>query len=425
MLFASLLIHLLTATAATKNSLQGKSSGGATITIPVQKQMVPVHRNNETVSYKSAYFGTIQLGVGTYKQELAVTFDTASGQVIVPSSRCQSKACLLHRRYNVSQSSTGKDIDADGSRVAPDGERDEVTVGFGTGEVSGDFASETVCMQGEGPSRTPSSLCVSDVRLIMAVEMSEEPFQSFAFDGVLGLGLSALSINPDFSFFGAMVARGQISAPQFALSLSASEGGSSEITFGGYKAERLRSQPQWASVSSPDLGYWQLDVKEVRVDGKVLDFCSKQKCSAVVDSGSSHLGVPGPMFSDLRSLLSQVQVGNDTNSIDCRESKGPEIEIDLGDVSIKVGSKDYARPRPFLATKSGRVTCKPNLMRVAMPPPLGPNIFILGEPVLRRYYTVFDWAKKAVGFAEPKSEVSEDEDVLVLLQLNSAVHRSM
>jgi len=310
----------------------------------------------------------------------------------------------------------------DGSRVEPDGERDEVTVGFGTGEVSGDFASETICMRGEG---TPSSQCVDDVRLVMAMEMSDEPFQSFAFDGVLGLGLSALSISPEFSFFGAMAARSQIPAPQFALSLSESDSGLSEISFGGYNAARMLTQPRWASVASPELGYWQLDVKEVRVDGKVIDFCSKQKCGAVVDSGSSHLGVPGPLFSNLRSLLSKVQIGkNDTSSVDCRDSKGPEFEIDFGVFSIKIGSKDYARPRPILAGKSGRVTCRPNLMSVALPPPLGPNLFVLGEPVLRRYNTVFDWAKKEIGFAEAKPEPDEDE-LLVLLQVNSIVHRSM
>merc|ERR550514_458289 len=118
-------------TSTAEGALHSKSFGQM-ITIPIQKQMVPVQRNNETVSYKSAYFGTIQVG----QQELSVTFDTASGQVIVPSAKCKSKSCLLHRRYDVTKSRTGKDIDADGSRVQePDGERDEVSVGFGTGEV--------------------------------------------------------------------------------------------------------------------------------------------------------------------------------------------------------------------------------------------------------------------------------------------------
>jgi hypothetical protein len=30
---------------------------------------------------------------------------------------------------------------------------------------------------------------------------------------------------------------------------------------------------------------------------------------------------------------------------------------------------------------------------------VGPKLFILGEPVLHRYYTVYDWNKLKVGFA--------------------------
>eukprot|EP00746_Dinoflagellata_sp_MGD_P005224 gnl/MRDRNA2_/MRDRNA2_110120_c0_seq1.p1 gnl/MRDRNA2_/MRDRNA2_110120_c0~~gnl/MRDRNA2_/MRDRNA2_110120_c0_seq1.p1 ORF type:complete len:415 (-),score=70.91 gnl/MRDRNA2_/MRDRNA2_110120_c0_seq1:139-1383(-) len=411
MLRTYLSILFLTATAGVVESK------GKMITIPLQKQMVPVTRDNEIVSYKSAYFGDIQLGGGAYTQKFSVTFDTSSGQVIVPSSQCKSKACELHRSYNISKSSTGVDIDADGSRVEADGERDEVTVGFGTGEVSGNFASETVCMSGEDAALAAASLCINKVRLIMGVEMSDEPFQSFAFDGVLGLGLPGLSLSREFSFFGTMFARKQIAAPQFALYLSSNENGVSEITFGGYNAARMRTQPVWLPVASPELGYWQLDIKDIRVDGKVIDFCRKQKCGAVIDSGSSHLGAPGDAFSELRSLLSQTQSGNDTRSMDCRKAQGPEMEIDFGRFSIKLGSKDYARPRPFLG--KAQVTCKPNLMRVSMPPPLGPNLFVLGEPVLRRYYTVFDWARKSVAFAEPKQD-SEDE--IVLLQVDAVVH---
>merc|ERR1719422_2035222 len=43
--------------------------------------------------------------------------------------------------------------------------------------------------------------------------------------------------------------------------------------------------------------------------------------------------------------------------------------------------------------------CRPRLMPVRLPAPLGPKLFILGEPVLHRYYTVYDWAHRRVGFS--------------------------
>merc|ERR1719389_778356 len=48
--------------------------------------------------------------------------------------------------------------------------------------------------------------------------------------------------------------------------------------------------------------------------------------------------------------------------------------------------------------------CRPRLMPVNMPAPLGPKLFILGEPVLHRYYTVFDWAGPRVGFGVANSK---------------------
>merc|ERR1712196_646980 len=43
--------------------------------------------------------------------------------------------------------------------------------------------------------------------------------------------------------------------------------------------------------------------------------------------------------------------------------------------------------------------CRPRTMPVNMPAPLGPNLFILGEPVLHRYYTIFDWDGPRIGMS--------------------------
>merc|ERR1719277_1470946 len=43
--------------------------------------------------------------------------------------------------------------------------------------------------------------------------------------------------------------------------------------------------------------------------------------------------------------------------------------------------------------------CRPRLLPVRLPAPLGPKVFILGEPVLHRYYAVYDWGNKQVGFS--------------------------
>ena len=52
----------------------------------------------------------------------------------------------------------------------------------------------------------------------------------------------------------------------------------------------------------PELGHWLLQIKALRVDGEVLPFC-EQGCKAVVDSGTSLLAVPTPIFPELYELL--------------------------------------------------------------------------------------------------------------------------
>merc|ERR1719221_1957544 len=44
------------------------------------------------------------------------------------------------------------------------------------------------------------------------------------------------------------------------------------------------------------------------------------------------------------------------------------------------------------------LVCRPRIMSVNLPAPIGPDLFILGEPFLHRYYTVYDWHAQRIGF---------------------------
>mmetsp|Transcript_35681 Transcript_35681/g.90922 ORF Transcript_35681/g.90922 Transcript_35681/m.90922 type:complete len:99 (+) Transcript_35681:2-298(+) len=61
------------------------------------------------------------------------------------------------------------------------------------------------------------------------------------------------------------------------------------------------------------------------------------------------------------------------------------------------------------------IYCKPMLMAMDFPAPIGPKLFILGEPVLRRFYTVYDTKEHRVGFGlarhepEPPNLLAEED----------------
>lgn len=439
--------------------------------IGLRRESVPVYRKGKVASFKTSYSGVIN--VGTPAQEFRVVFDTGSGNIVLPAVECKTEACLVEgrRRFDMSASSTAVAVNGDGSEVPIGEDSEQVTIGFGTGEITGEFTRDRVCF-GSPPSSAlgsttaedsaadsqavalqssdvlpateESELCV-EMSVVLAVEMSAQPFKTFRFDGILGLGLNGLAMNKEFSAFEMIMGTG-LPAGRFGVFLTEGEDGEeSEIAMGGADPQRLLEPLAWAPVAMPELGYWQIHIKAVRVNGKLLDVCLDGTCRGVVDTGTSHLGVPAPFDVEMKELLTR-EAGD---TLDCRLIDAPEVQIELPNYNITLSAANYMRRLPLredvsvssahgvhvpeanntttgatpsasnassLETNSSgasvapansteqydaevRRFCTPRLIPVRLPEPLGPKLFILGEPVLHRYYTVYDWANHQVGFS--------------------------
>lgn len=386
--------------------------------VPLRKQYVPVLRNGKTVAYKTAYFGPVSVG-GPERQTFTVVFDTGSGHFILPSTSCFSETCTQHRRYNRAESLLAVDIEYDGTLIHPDAvERDQVAIAFGTGEVTGEFVREMVCLGDD------SDACVQ-LRIVLATEMTPDPFGLFAFDGVLGLGLDALTLDPKFSFFGQMARQTEMPA-RFSVFLARSDEGASFISFGGYDEARASTAMEWVPVAMQELGYWQVQIRSVMIGDTPLEDCADGSCRAILDTGTSLLGVPRQVARVMHRLLArpvpEEEDNADADQIDCREVPGQQLHFDLGGPVVTLGAEDYSRPTPFnmpvdslqLAAAwrkdATKLFCRSLLLPVDMQAPLGPKIFILGEPMLRRYYTVYDLEEQRIGFALAKQPDAEAED---------------
>lgn len=415
--------------------------------IGLRRESVPVYRRGKIASFKTSYSGVLQLGVP--KQELRVVFDTGSGNLVLPAAECKSEACLMpHRKlYSQRLSNTSVPINSDGSRVHPNELGEQVTIGFGTGEITGEFAKERVCFGSDARNASVDALqdavdynplCV-EMSIIVAVEMSSQPFKSFQFDGILGLGLPGLTMSRNFSTFDVIVHSGLAAQPRFGVFLCDGEfGEQSEVSFGGFDPRRIMEPISWSQVAMEELGYWQVRIRSIRINGEVLEVCMDGTCRGVLDTGTSHLGIPAPYNKDFEKRL-QMDAGD---LLDCRNADAPMLEIELleGKVitlypfnymrrlplrdGVTVGSTEGVRPKGDAAAKVAGVAgdqqlevlpespsvepvtrhCSPRLMSVKLPEPLGPKLFILGEPVLHRYYTVYDWQEKKVGFGLAKSQ---------------------
>ncbi|CAK0838456.1 unnamed protein product [Prorocentrum cordatum] len=405
--------------------------------IRLRRELYPVRRKGKIVSHKASYSGLIHVGA-PWAQEFRVVFDTGSGHVVLPSIECRSDACLKHRRYDARVSETSEAIMLDGTAVQPRQNRDQVTIGFGTGKITGEFVRERVCLGPAVPEKDANGTeretgpCV-DAQVVAAIEMSNRPFELFDFDGILGLGLSSLAVSKNFSFFNMLAGSRQFAHTHFGVFLTdGDDGEESEIAFGGHNTARLMEPLSWVPMAKPEMGYWQVSILAVRVDGVLLDMCGDGSCRGILDSGTSHLGIPSHHNAEVSDLLTRAA---DPTVEDCRYTAAPVVQIELQDFNLTLYPENYMRKLPLEEdvmadanvgvsptsykensgkeapetwtegaddAPAGNLLCTPKLLPVTWPEPIGPNLFILGEPVLHRYYAVFDWDNLRAGFARAR-----------------------
>ncbi|CAK0897118.1 unnamed protein product [Prorocentrum cordatum] len=76
--------------------------------VKLWQEKSPVFTSSSTsaIAFRVTYLGRVR--IGNPPQEFTIMFDTGSGQVIVPDSTCQSKACARHLRFDASASNTSK-----------------------------------------------------------------------------------------------------------------------------------------------------------------------------------------------------------------------------------------------------------------------------------------------------------------------------
>jgi len=340
------------------------------------------------IVHKTAYYGKLE--IGTPRQVFTVVFDTGSGNLMLPSTFCQSRACTMHRRFDRKASATAEDYEADGRPSRKGAPRDQITVTFGTGEISGVFMQDDVCI---------GNLC-TNMRFVGATEETDDPFTSFNFDGVLGLALSQMAQGPEFSIMDRLVSSEALKRPLFSVFLSDSDTESSEITFGDIKDERMASEMFWVPVSQPT-GYWQVRIEDVTINNKRQSLCTN--CQVAVDTGTSQLAGPTHVINDLAQRLNVKPDCSNYHDL-------PDLGFVMGQHVLNLKPQDYV--------DKGSQGCEVSLMPLDVPPPNGP-LFIFGDPFLRKYYTAYDRENNRIGFAVAShTDLSMQESSTLLVSLN-------
>lgn len=342
------------------------------------------------------YYGEVE--IGTPPQKFTVIFDTGSGHLLVPSAKCESDACTMHKSFAAHNSSTYMPVgwaDEPLKRADDENDRDTKVINFASGDAVGQFTRDRVCLGG-------TTMFCTTADFVEMTEESDDPFKDAAWDGVLGLGQS-ISDAPEFNIFGVMAqsATPKMQAPIFAVYLGRHVSDDAEITFGSVRKERMASPLTWLPVSEE--GYWQFQFTDFLVDGKPTGLCSKygkRQCQAVLDTGSSLM--MGPQ-GDLDQLLKLLHFDANSTTQNFTEGfKFPKLGFQIAGKTFEMEPDDYMDRSRDESTPKGMELCWAHLM------PIGDTgrgpIVVLGMPFLRAFYTAYDMKSKKIGIAKAKHE---------------------
>jgi len=315
------------------------------------------------------YYGTVQLG--TPPQSFKVMFDTGSSNLWVPSSTCTNCA-FWKSMYNPSASSTYK---ANGT---------EFHIEYGTGSMKG-FVVHDVLTIG-------SLQC--DLDFAVATNEPGITFKTAKFDGIFGLGWPSIAVDKIVPPMQQLHKAGLLDEYMFGFYLQQNNKEEGVLTIGGYDRTKAKSV-QWVPVSEEN--YWSVNMQKMTFGGTVATSVTW----AIVDSGTSLIVGPKADVSVVADLMGATEIMSGMYYVSCN-SELPDMEVTLGSgseaITLKVKGDDL---RMKICIFYVICECILGIAGMDLPKPL----WILGDVVMRDYYTIFDIGNARIGF----SKLSGDE----------------
>ena len=362
----------------------------------------------------SQFYGTIE--IGNPPQEFKVIFDTGSSNLWVQSKLCISKGCSQHAGYDHERSSTFKFYDSVINN-------NNFSIKYGTGEISGQYAKETIFLAG---------IPLDNQIFGLALIENGYPFYNVPFDGIVGLNFpnkEKLSTN----ILDIFIKDRKLNLNIFSIFMSDIEDRSS-IIFGSIN--KLHMSTNFTFLEAISVDYWEIDIIDIKVGNQVTNICkvlrSKTgKCGAIIDSGTSHFTFPSefvdslgkilnidPKCSNFHDLPDIRIIVNSRRSYFNKEKIITELVLKPEDYilngrTIKSAlEKEYSNSSEFFEDFGENIIKNLNRCTASFTPidnsKSRTQFMIFGEYFLKKYYTVFDIDEKVMGFAISRSGINID-----------------
>eukprot|EP00930_Biecheleria_cincta_P025490 TRINITY_DN1814_c0_g1_i2.p1 TRINITY_DN1814_c0_g1~~TRINITY_DN1814_c0_g1_i2.p1 ORF type:complete len:388 (-),score=85.96 TRINITY_DN1814_c0_g1_i2:7-1170(-) len=318
------------------------------------------------------YYGEVQ--IGTPAQKFQVIYDTGSSNLWVPSAKC-TNCKEKGAKYDLTKSST---YSQNGQTFA---------LQYGTGSCSGHLSNDAVTLAG---------LTIKNGTFAEVTTEAKDVFGQAPFDGILGMGPAAAAIDKVPTPMHMLVEQKLVEKNAFAYCLSSDEKTGSMLTLGGTDDAMHTEDFHYAPVAwtAKVLPYWLVKGSDLKVAGASTGACGfLVGCQLVVDTGTSVIAAPGKAADTLLSKIGNV-------SADCSNVKSLPI------VTFTINGKDFDLDPDFYVLRQkdehGHEECGLGIQKLA-----GIPMWILGDPFLRKYYTVWDGDQNRVGFALAKQPAAE------------------
>uniref|UniRef100_A0A4X1T5P4 Peptidase A1 domain-containing protein n=1 Tax=Sus scrofa TaxID=9823 RepID=A0A4X1T5P4_PIG len=280
------------------------------------------------------YVGNIS--IGTPPQQFSTPQD-----LWVPSIYCKSKACVTHRSFNPSHSSTFHDRGK------------SIKLEYGSGKMSGFLGQDTVRI---------GQLTSTGQAFGLSKEETGKAFEHAIFDGILGLAYPSIAIKGTTTVIDNLKKQDQISEPVFAFYLSSDKEEGSVVMFGGVDKKYYKGDLKWVPLTQTS--YWQIALDRITCRGRVI-------------------GCPRWPKSILSSMPSTLR----------RRKALPDIVFTINNVDYPVPAQAYIRKN---ANNNRCYSTFEDIMDTLNQR----EIWILGDVFLRLYFTVYDEGQNRIGLAQ-------------------------
>merc|ERR1711939_491398 len=306
------------------------------------------------------YFADITLG--TPPQSFKVVLDTGSSNLWVPSTRCSSIACFLHSKYDAKASSTYKENGT------------EFKIQYGSGSLEGVISNDV--------------LEIGDLKVKNQdfAESTNEPGLTFAFgkfDGILGLAYDTIAVTGAVPPFYQMIQQKLLDEPVFSFHMGTDpEGG--EAVFGGIDSSHYKGKLDYVPVRRK--AYWEVELEKVKFGDETLEL---ENTGAAIDTGTSLIALPTDVSEMINKQIGAKKGYTGQYTVECSTIKSlPDLTFYFGGKPYTLTAEDY-----ILQVQN---QCLSAFTGIDIP---GTPLWIIGDVFLRKFYTVYDKGRDAVGFA--------------------------